>query len=198
MKNNANGGTMPDDEVLQWELKNGIGFHNYEFTLMWHNTFGFLSAAIGDFSSLCDLGAGTGVWPTVCKNMGVNRVVAYDQNPFHRDYHLQHGNNEVEYILEDFTRGIVGRFDIISSIEVFEHIPEKKLSRFVGSLARHCKWFLFSSTPHRAPTDEAWGHINIKSREDWQRYFEANGFQFAFDFPTPTPWTQVYKSLAYD
>ncbi len=200
---NSNGGTMPDDQVLQWELQHGIGFHNHEFVTMWHTTFGVLRQYTGEISSLCDLGAGTGVWPTVAKNSGVRHVDAYDRNQHHADYHAKHGNSKVKYIVEDFTTAFEGLknwrvYDVMSSIEVFEHIPDEALAPLIARLSRHCRWFLFSSTPHRAPMDTEWGHINIKPTEEWQRIFEANGFQFVIDLRTPTPWAMLFKSLHHE
>jgi 2-polyprenyl-3-methyl-5-hydroxy-6-metoxy-1,4-benzoquinol methylase len=199
MSTNSNGGTMTDDQVLQWELQAGIGFHNHEFTTMWHTTFGVLRQYTGEIRSLCDLGTGTGVWPTVAKNSGVKHVTAYDRNKHHADYHAQHGNPKVRYIVDDFTTALPSMkkwrvYDVMSSIEVFEHIPDEELMPLIERLSQHCNWFLFSSTPHRAPTDEAWGHINIKPTEEWQRIFEANGFKFIVDLRTPTPWTMLFKS----
>lgn len=193
---NANGGTMPDDRVLSWELENGIGWHNPQFVAMWHSTHARLTAHVGQFQSLCDLGAGTGIWASVAKTCGTPTVVAIDRNPHHREYHKQHGNPDVEYHLFDFVQHGVGdaHFDVISSIEVFEHIPDDVLAPFADTLAHHCTWFLFSSTPHHAPTDELWGHVNIKSMEDWQRFFEARGFRFVCNMDHPTPWAMLFKS----
>lgn len=191
---NANGGTMNDHDVLQWELQNGIGFHNPEFLKIWESAFLNLHSYIGDFESLCDLGAGTGVWPSLCADKGVGRVVAYDRNPYHKAYYAEHGNQKVKYILDDFTEGIKGKYDVVSSIEVFEHITDTAILPFLETVAKQCRWFLFSSTPHTAGSDDDWGHVNIKSSEAWQILFEAYGFKFRKDLRAPTAWTMLFES----
>lgn len=195
----ANGGTMTDLQVFEHEMQVGTSFHNADYVLMWHYTFGMLHALAGPVNSLCDLGAGVGVWPTVAKNAGVSRVTAYDLNPFHREYFRQHGNPAVRYILDDFLMGIEGAYDVVSSIEVFEHIPDERLLPFVAMLAGHCRWFLFSSCPMPDPDfDTRWGHINIKPTAEWKAIFESNGFQLHATMGLPTTWTMLFKSTRYE
>ncbi len=53
---------------------------------------------------------------------------------------------------------------------------DEKLIPFLTNLK--CKYFHFSSTPHKTDFDEKWGHINIKSEEEWVALFEKCGFKF--------------------
>lgn len=191
---NANGGTMDDRTVLEWEIQNGIGFHNEKYLKLFDDAFFQLERRLEKIETFCDLGAGTGVFAAFAA-WGGAAVTAIDANPCHKEYFEQNGPKSVKYLTQDFTKKFSGHFDVIASIEVFEHIPDADLLPFVAKLAKHCKWFVFSSTPHRAPTDEAWGHVNVKSTEDWQRLFEANQFKFVENLRTPTQWTLLFKSL---
>jgi len=98
------------------------------------------------------------------------------------------------------------KYNFITSIEVFEHIEDIKLLPFIATLANHCEYFLFSSTPHKdmPEFDEQWGHVNIKPTDEWIRLFELNGFEllkeetkYLQENCIPTTWTLIFKSLKH-
>jgi cyclopropane fatty-acyl-phospholipid synthase-like methyltransferase len=95
-------------------------------------------------------------------------------------------------------------YDMITSIEVFEHIPDEKLMPFIKELPHHCEYFLFSSTPYpNTPEfDEQWGHCNLKQTDEWIRIFTEAGFELLKEETKylqkneiPTKWTLMFKSI---
>jgi SAM-dependent methyltransferase len=66
-----------------------------------------------------------------------------------------------------------GHYDLITCIEVIEHLPEAVADRVVGNLTRHAGAVLFSSTPDGF--EEA-THLNVRPPAHWSRLFAAHGF----------------------
>jgi GT2 family glycosyltransferase/SAM-dependent methyltransferase len=71
------------------------------------------------------------------------------------------------------TDAIEGEFDLITCIEVCEHLPESEANETVRQLASHSDTILFSSTPSdfSEPT-----HVNVRPIIDWLRLFAEFGF----------------------
>lgn len=91
-------------------------------------------------------------------------------------------------------------FDVCVSIEVFEHIHDIELANVFEELPKYCKWFMFSSTPHKTTPefDAQWGHINVKPTQEWIDIFNRHGFTLVEQIQFPTPWTLIFKSLYYE
>lgn len=92
-------------------------------------------------------------------------------------------------------------FDLVISIEVFEHIdqPEEKWDAMLTKLALNAKWFIFSSTPYRSSRefDVQWGHINIRRQDKWKELFERNGWEFHSNPGKIIHWDLVFKSKIF-
>lgn len=77
-------------------------------------------------------------------------------------------------------------FDLITCIEIAEHMPEDEAEKLVANLCAHTDEVVFSSTPtdFEEPT-----HLNVRPRAYWEGLFAANGFfanrDFAGQFLTP-------------
>ena len=41
--------------------------------------------------------------------------------------------------------------------------------------------------------DSEWGHINIKSHEEWNEMFDSLGYDFVKPMSLPTTWSKLYK-----
>jgi cellulose synthase/poly-beta-1,6-N-acetylglucosamine synthase-like glycosyltransferase/glycosyltransferase involved in cell wall biosynthesis len=76
--------------------------------------------------------------------------------------------------VKSITEPFGGRFDLVTCIEVLEHIPEQEARAAVKQMAAATDVVLFSSTPDdfTEPT-----HINVHSILYWLKLFEEYGFQ---------------------
>jgi len=84
------------------------------------------------------------------------------------------------------------RFDLITCIEVLEHLPSAQAGRAVGVLCEHSDDVLFSSSPvdHTEPT-----HVNVQPPEHWAAAFARHGFFRDADFDASfiSPWAVRFK-----
>src|ERR1700733_13012579 len=71
------------------------------------------------------------------------------------------------------TEDLGGHYDLITCVEVLEHLPRSMASAAVANLCRHADTILFSSTPDdfEEPT-----HLNVESASYWAQLFAAHGF----------------------
>lgn len=69
--------------------------------------------------------------------------------------------------------GIEGRYDLITCIEVLEHMPEDQAALAMDSMTRAADTILFSSTPYdlSEPT-----HFNVRPLISWLTLFQERGF----------------------
>lgn len=74
---------------------------------------------------------------------------------------------------------IEGAYDLVTSIEVLEHMPEGEALEAIASMARASDRILFSSSPddHDEPT-----HCNVRPIRYWLDRFAAAGFAPVLDF----------------
>ena len=125
--------------------------------------------------------------------------IGVDINPYSRDYFLERNpGKENNYVIKDIMEFPISTFgDLVVSIETFEHIEDRTLDIIIPRLARHYKYFWFSSTPKKTTPeqDEAWGHINVKYDHEWVRMFERNGWAFIEWKDTPTLWSMLFESI---
>ena len=70
--------------------------------------------------------------------------------------------------------GIEGSYDLITCIEVLEHMPEEQGLSAIHNLTQATATILFSSTPYdlSEPT-----HFNVKPIVSWLRFFRSTGFR---------------------
>jgi SAM-dependent methyltransferase len=85
-----------------------------------------------------------------------------------------------------------GRYDLITCIEVVEHMPPTEAEAAIANFCRHTDDVLFSSSPndHREPT-----HVNVQPPEHWAEIFARHGFfrDVDFDASFVTPWAARYR-----
>lgn len=79
-------------------------------------------------------------------------------------------------VIGSVTDEIEGSFDLITCIEVLEHLPPVVADQAIANFARHTDRLLFSST---ADDEEEPTHVNVRQPDEWVHVFAAHGF-----FPT--------------
>jgi hypothetical protein len=90
------------------------------------------------------------------------------------------------------TEPIEGRYDLITCIEVIEHLDPVDTAGAVANLCRASDRILLSSTPGDLgePT-----HVNVQPPERWSQLFAMNGFyrDFRHDAGYLSPWAALYR-----
>ena len=89
------------------------------------------------------------------------------------------------------------KYDLITCIEVFEHMPPVEAENAAENLCRHTDDILFSSTPfdYKEVT-----HVNVHPPEHWAAMFARQGFYRDFDFDASflTPWAVRYTRKPFE
>jgi len=80
------------------------------------------------------------------------------------------------------TRDLNRDYDLITCIEVLEHLPADDADVAIGNLTSHTDQMLFSSTSddYREPT-----HLNVQPPDYWAGLFARHGFYRDVDFEAP-------------
>jgi hypothetical protein len=88
-----------------------------------------------------------------------------------------------------------GRYDLIVSIEVVEHMPPREAEAAIANFCRHTDDVLFSSTPfdYKELT-----HVNVHPPDYWAAEFARHGFYRDVDFDASylTAWATRYRRSA--
>ena len=89
------------------------------------------------------------------------------------------------------------KYDLVTCIEVFEHMPAPEAEKAAENLCRSTDDILFSSTPfdYKEVT-----HINVHPPEHWAAMFARQGFyrDFEFDASFLTPWAVRYTRKPFE
>ncbi len=89
------------------------------------------------------------------------------------------------------TEPLTRRYDLITCIEVIEHIPAAETGKAIASLCQASDRILLSSTPHDygEPT-----HLNVQQPEDWAAAFAGEGLLRDLDHDASylSPWATLY------
>lgn len=90
------------------------------------------------------------------------------------------------------TEPLPQRYDLITCIEVVEHLPPRDGEIAIANLCAASDRVLLSSTPfdYAEPT-----HLNVQPPENWSAIFARYGFLRAVDFDASflTPWAVLYE-----
>jgi SAM-dependent methyltransferase len=149
--------------------------------------------------SVCDIGSGRGAWLVEWQRAGVRDYLGVDG-----DY-VDVGKLMVpaeRFVTKDLTKAFdLGRtFDLVTSLEVGEHIVPEATDVFVDNLSRHSDAILFSAaTPGQGGTF----HVNEQTYDFWRKRFSARGYR-TFDLVRPNvslrqeiePWYR-YNTLFF-
>lgn len=172
-----------DKEFFDHEINNGITPDNPDY----YNLMSATSNIIKNYArNIIEIGAGLGTLGECLIQHGSD-YYGIEPNSFHREFALSRG---VE--LHDLN-GYPNHCQLIVSIEVFEHLTDEQIHDYLGSI--EANYFLFSSTPHTTTEefDTWWGHINLKSEEEWIAFFAQYGYSVYNKLSIPTEWSLLFK-----
>lgn len=90
------------------------------------------------------------------------------------------------------TDELTSQYDLITCIEVLEHLPAAESARAIANFCRHTDDVVFSSTPiHYRDTS----HFNVQPAEYWAERFAEHGFYRDVDFDASfiCPWAVRFR-----
>ena len=84
------------------------------------------------------------------------------------------------------------RYDLITCIEVLEHLPQAESEQALANLCAHSDDIIFSSSPDDHETES---HFNVQPPSYWIAQFARHGFfhDQAFDASFITPWAMRFR-----
>lgn len=140
-----------------------------------------------DPKSVVDVGCGIGTWLRVWLDSGVEDVAGIDGDYVRSEQLLIPAERFVAMNLSsvaELASGLkpiglragtaqAGRFDLVESLEVAEHLPREAADAFVSFLCSLAPVVLFSAAP-----PHQWGtkHINEQWPEYWAKLFSKRGY----------------------
>lgn len=124
--------------------------------------------------SVIDVGCGLGTWLAVFEEAGVTDVLGVDGDYVPRS---ELSISQEKFVAADLTRpfGLSRKFDLVVSLEVAEHLPERAADTFVHTLVSLGDTILFSAA---IPGQDGQNHLNEQWPEYWQEKFSAHGYRF--------------------
>ena len=174
----------------------GFTTRDYESLVNLH-TNGARTLQIMGCKSVFEFGSGLGFFLSACQRIGLYNHVGYDINPYERDFAISKGIDPGRYLLGDFARLKISKYDAIYSTEVFEHMVDGELNAVLPKLYKACnKYFYFTSNPFTSTIPEwdiEWGHINIKQKDEWIALFKKHGFDYLQDATDVCSWGLLFK-----
>lgn len=122
--------------------------------------------------SVIDVGCGIGTWLSVFKKLGVEDIQGVDGDWVPREMLKI---SEEQFLNFDMTKPLrLGRqFDLVMSIEVAEHLPERHAKQFVDSLTGLGPVVLFSAA---IPKQGGAEHQNEQWPDYWVNLFIEKGY----------------------
>lgn len=120
--------------------------------------------------SWVDIGCGNGAYTIYLRDAGIN-CIGYDGNP--QTEEITGGLCKVmDFSMPQF----IGKFDIVLSLEVGEHIPQGYESIFLNNLRDACREFLIISWAIEGQPGV--GHVNTRNNDYIIKELENRGFSY--------------------
>jgi SAM-dependent methyltransferase len=142
--------------------------------------------------SVVDVGCGRGAWLSVFRERGVRRATGIDGDYVERDRLLF---PREDFVAHDLSAPFVGdeRYDLVVSLEVGEHLPERSARPFVRTLASLGSVVLFSAA---IPGQGGLHHVNEQWPDYWAALFAEVGFA-PIDCIRPRVWDDPSVEVWY-
>lgn len=138
-----------------------------------------------DAKNVIDYGCGTGVYSEVMRQEGFD-IMALDVFKSHRDY-CKEQYPDLKVIAKPKPA------ELMLFIEVAEHMTDEEIVKAIDAIEP--RLIVFSSTPHKTPNDEEWGHINIKQEPEWIEFWDTLAYKVIERPQTPTGWTLMLEKI---
>ncbi len=173
-----------------------INFHSIQSA----NEIVPLVLQIINVKSILDVGCGQGAWLSVWKKMGVRSIFGIDGPHVNLNSLLIDKKKFISANLSKTYPKINKKFDLISCLEVAEHLPHNQSAKFIKFLTMHSSYVLFSAAQIGQGGEN---HINERNLSYWAKIFKSNDFEcydilrpkFKFN-PRISKWYK-YNSLLF-
>ncbi|TFL17144.1 class I SAM-dependent methyltransferase [Jannaschia formosa] len=146
-----------------------------------------LREVLPGISSVCDVGCGAGTWLKVWEDEGVTDILGMEGGYVEEAFRATPERLvKVDLSLGDVPLAdLVGRrFDLVTSLEVAEHLPEARGASFVADLCALSDTVVFSAA---IPGQGGKDHVNEQWQSWWVQHFNDQGFG-AQDLLRPQIW----------
>ena len=133
--------------------------------------------------SMLDVGCGLGTWLSVARELGVSEIRGIDGEWLNKS-RLRIPEHMVR--VQDLEKGFdfKRRFDLVTCLEVAEHLDGSAAKGFVNSLSMHSDVLLFSAA---IPFQGGHHHVNEQWPDYWRALFEERGYRVV-DFIRSRIW----------
>lgn len=123
-------------------------------------------------TSVIDIGCGTGTWLKIWKDNGVKKIKGIDGKWVDKTLL---SISQSDFIAHDLSKplNLEEKYDLVTSLEVAEHIPEENANIFVQNLINHGDIILFSAA---IPFQGGTNHYNEQWPEYWIKIFSKYDF----------------------
>ena len=123
-------------------------------------------------NSVIDVGCGIGTWLSVWEKQGLTDFQGVDGTYVNKDKLLI---NKAKFIEANLEKGFstLRKFDLVTCLEVAEHISVENADLFINSLCKLGDIILFSAA---IPGQEGTNHINEQYPDYWAFLFQKNSF----------------------
>lgn len=166
----------------------------YEYTGVWKEFFrGLATHLITRFepARTLDAGCAKGFLVRALREQGVE-AFGVDFS----EYAISQADDSIkDYVRTgSITEPLDGPYDLITCIEVIEHLPDDQIEAAITRLCEASDRIVFSSTPDDFVEPS---HLSVKPPEDWVALFAKRGFyrNFNVDASFLTPWAVVFERL---
>jgi 2-polyprenyl-3-methyl-5-hydroxy-6-metoxy-1,4-benzoquinol methylase len=176
---------ISNKEFLDAELSMGISGDNPLFVALCDATANELVTNCYNICDVLDYGAGTGVYANSLHNKGLN-VKVFELFDTHQAY-IKEKYPHLQIIDKPITT------DCLLWIEVSEHMTDKEIDNLFNAI--NPKYIYHSSTSETTEHDVKWGHINIKTQDQWIELFKSKGYELIKQPGIPTAWSKIYKKI---
>lgn len=142
-------------------------------------------------NSVLDVGCGVGTWLSAWKKYGLE-ITGLDGDYVPNEMLFI---SSKAFIPTDLSKRILikKRFDIVSTLEVAEHLPKERGESFVEDLTRLSDVILFSAA---IPGQGGTNHVNEQWQSYWRELFRRRGFS-CFDIIRPHIWGDNRVDICY-
>ncbi len=163
----------------------------------WQQFFGRVAQRVVDIlhpATSLDVGCAMGIFVGNLRELGVDA-----EGVDHSDYAISKADPRAEGHLRvgDITEPLVGRWDLISAIEVLEHLPASQMDVVIANICSATDTVLLSTTPDDFNEGT---HINVRPPSYWAALFASQGFHRRFDIDASflSHWAVVLQRRPMD
>ena len=141
--------------------------------------------------TVLDVGCAHGLLVQALRDRGIE-ACGFDVS----EYAVAHAREDVRpyCLVGDILRPIPARYDLITCIEVVEHLAEEDADQAIANLCQVTDDVLFSSTPVDLREET---HVNVRPPEFWAEQFARHGFarDLGFDATFLAWWAMRFRKM---